>query len=94
MTPISIIDAFEWTGNSHQMFDKVCESTPWLFRKLTRNALTKGLKDLYGDDDNAIVTEQGMYDVCKEVTPSAHLAKRIALLDEHSSTVTDAKSLN
>lgn len=68
------------------MFDKVCESTPWLFRKLTRNALTKGLQKLYEDDNNAVVTEQGMYDVCNEVTPTAHLAKTIALLDEYSTT--------
>lgn len=78
------MDSFEWKDNSKQMFDKVCESTPWFVRHFTRNGLTKGLTER-----GPVVTEQGMYDVCREVTPASHLEATITILDEYRTT--DAK---
>lgn len=63
-------------------------TTTWTY------ALTKGLEDLYEDDNDAVVTEKGMYDVCNKVNPVAHLAKTITLLDKHSTTTGGAESLN
>ena len=76
------MDAFEWKDNSKQMFNKVCEATPWFARHFTRSGLMKGLKE----HGSGVVTEQEMYDVCREITPAAHLTTTIAILDEYNTT--------
>jgi hypothetical protein len=73
------MDELTFTENSKEMFDQVCNSTPWLFRHFTRNGIIKGLK-AHGCGE---VTEELMYTVCKEVTPGQHLEKTLKILDEY-----------
>jgi hypothetical protein len=75
---------FNFLENSAVMFDKVCEASPFLVRHFTRSALTKGLK-AHGCGD---VTENMMYIVCKEVTPTKYLERTLKILDENRTTTT------
>ena len=75
----SIMEDFIFEGNSRAMFDQVCQATPWFVRHFTRNVLVKGLKS----HGCGTVTEDLMYKVCREVTPSQHLDKTLKILDEN-----------
>jgi len=75
-------DDFVWKENSKAMYDKVCEAAPWFVRHFTRSGLNKGLKAKGCGE----VTEQHMYDVCKEVTPERFLDRTVKILDEHKTT--------
>jgi hypothetical protein len=76
------MDEFNFTENSKEMFDKVCESSPWFVRHFTRNGLVKGFKERGCGD----VTEKIMYDVCKQVTPPKYLENTLKILDECKTT--------
>jgi hypothetical protein len=73
---------FIWKENSQVMHDKVINSTPFLFRHFTRSGIDKGLI-AHGCGE---VTEDIMYQVVREVTPSAHLAASLKILDENRTT--------
>ena len=72
------MEDLNFTENSREMFDKVCQNTPWFVRHFTRNGLVKGLKE-HGCGD---VTEDLMYVVCKEVTPAKYLETTLKILDD------------
>lgn len=72
------------------MFDKVCAASPFFVRHFTRNGLVKGLQArCEGEGGEVVVTEQLMFDVCREVTPSEHLERTLQILEE-TRTTTDA----
>jgi len=76
------MDEFTFTENSREMFDAVCQATPWFVRHFTRSGLIKGLKERGCGE----VTESILYEVCRDVTPPQHLDKTIAILDALKTT--------
>ena len=89
------MEDFDFQENSREMFDKVCQATPFLFRHFTRNGLIQGLKERGGagcgsknNKARVVVTEAIMYDVCKQVTPEKHLENTLKILDECKTTTT------
>jgi propanediol dehydratase large subunit len=73
------MDGFTWKDNSKVMFDKVVASSPFFVRAMTRNAVVKGLASRGCGE----VSEQQMFDVCKEVTPSPFLERTLKILEEN-----------
>lgn len=78
-TTTTIMDEFEWSGNSKVMFEEVVNLTPWVFRHFPRSAILKGLKER----NSRIVTEEGLIEVCKVVSPEKYLEKTMAVLEEN-----------
>jgi hypothetical protein len=76
------MDELDFQENSREMFEKVCEASPFFVRYFTRNGLLKGLKERGCGD----VKEETMYEVCKEVTPPKYLELTIKILDECKTT--------
>ena len=72
------MDSFQFAENSREMFDQVCNASPWFVRHFTRNGLVNGLKEMGVET----VTEQDMYAVCRKVTPEKYLAKTLEILDQ------------
>lgn len=73
---------FVWKENSKVMHDKVIDATPFFVRHFTRKGIDKGLA-AHGCGD---VTEEVIYDVVREVTPPAHLAESLKILDKYRTT--------
>ena len=73
------MEGLDFQENSKEMFDKVCQASPFFVRHFTRNGLVKGLKAR----GCGKVTESIMYDVCREVTPPKYLDNTLKILDEH-----------
>jgi hypothetical protein len=73
---------FVWKDNSQAMHDQVINATPYLFRHFTRRGIDNGLV-AHGCGE---VTEDMMYQVVREVTPSAYLATSLDVLDKNRTT--------
>lgn len=67
--------------NSKQMYDKVLEGTPWLFRGSAQKKIDKVIAEIC---TSGVVTEQNMYDVVHKATPKKFVQKSIDILDAHS----------
>jgi hypothetical protein len=88
---MSSTQAFTFVDNSHAMLEAVCQRTPWFVRSMARKNIHKSLAkhlshrnssdNLDNNNNEAIVTEDLMYTVCKEVTPSLYLAETLQILD-------------
>ena len=72
------MDEFNFTENAREMFDQVCNASPWFVRHFTRNGLVSGLQTMGVKD----VTEKDMYAVCRTVTPEKYLPRTIEILDK------------
>jgi hypothetical protein len=72
-------DKLEWTGNSKSMYEEVVNLTPWVFRHFPRSAILKG----FSEKGTTTVTEDGLIQVCKDVTPEQYREKTMAVLEEH-----------
>jgi hypothetical protein len=79
-------DEFEFTENSKAMYEGVTTAPPWFVRFLVKNKVDNALKAR----GCGKVTEQIIYDVCKEVTPSNMLDRTIEVCDKHRTNM-DAK---
>jgi len=73
------MNQFDFKDRSLEMFEAVCNSSPWYVRHFTRNGLINGIKE---EDCGNIVTEETMYVVCKKVTPNQHLEHTLEILDK------------
>ena len=75
---------FNWTENSKAIFDEYVNMAPGPFRKRSEKSLVQGLENRFGVGGE--VTEAGIMEVIKEVTPAQFLKlgikKLAALLTE------------
>ena len=75
---------FNWTENSEAIFEAYVNMAPGPFRKRSEKNLVEGLEKRFGDGGE--VTEVGIMEVIKEVTPAQFLKlgmkKLTALLTE------------
>jgi hypothetical protein len=76
------MDGIQFADNSREMFNQVCNASPWFVRHFTRNGLVKGLQEMGVDT----VTEQDIYAVCRKVTPEKYLPKTLEILDQLKTT--------
>jgi len=76
------MDGFTWNDNAQEMFDKVVAASQFFVRHFTRSALVSGLQAR----GCGAVTEQLMFDVCREKTPSAFLEQTLKLLEDTRTT--------
>lgn len=72
------MDDFTFTQNTRDMFDQVCQASPWFVRHFTRNGLLNGLREM----QITTVTEPDMYAVCRKVTPEKYLERTLLILDK------------
>jgi hypothetical protein len=67
------------------MYDAVIAAPPFFIRWLVRSKLDKALKDRAC----GVVTEQIMYDACREISPENQVDRTITVLDQHKTTTMD-----
>lgn len=73
---------FKFTENSKAMYDAVLEAPPFFIRWVVRGKVDAAMRAR----GCGTVTEDLMYDVCKEVTPANQLDRTIEVLDKHKTT--------
>jgi len=78
---MSATQAFIFLDNSHAMLEAVCQRTPWFVRSMARKNIHKSLTKHLNSRNNNDVTEDLMFTVCKEVTPSLYLDETLKVLD-------------
>lgn len=76
--PSQTYPQFEFKERSEEMFEALCNTIPWLFRRVGRSSLVKALTR----EGCGQVTQEIMYVVCKQVTPARFLDNAIQILDE------------
>lgn len=85
-------DGFVWKENSKAMYDVVCKEDvlplvlPGVDPGYTRRALSLALTEKVGSHGE--VTEQLMYQVCREVLPSPYLQHTLQTLDAMKTATT------
>ena len=65
-------------GKAFEMFSKVCDDTPWLFRHFTRSGILNGIKA----HKTERVNEELLYTVMNEVVPKEHLERTLKIMDD------------
>ena len=74
---------YEFQENSKAMYDAVIAAPPFFVRWLVRSKLDKALKYR----GCGVVTEQIMYDACREISPANQIDRTIAVLDPLKTTI-------
>eukprot|EP00571_Detonula_confervacea_P004277 CAMPEP_0172319462 /NCGR_PEP_ID=MMETSP1058-20130122/37713_1 /TAXON_ID=83371 /ORGANISM="Detonula confervacea, Strain CCMP 353" /LENGTH=96 /DNA_ID=CAMNT_0013034507 /DNA_START=76 /DNA_END=366 /DNA_ORIENTATION=+ len=68
--------------NTKVMYEKILDKTPWFVRSSAQAKLDKAIADLC----EGIITENCMYKVVKQTTPSLFLQKSLDIIDEHKTS--------